>query len=347
MTFAFASFICLESALSERKKVGFIMVAGLLGGLSMATHLNGVVIAASGFLLLLWNRRLGYALLFGLMTLVAFSVYFYDFNAEHGINLWLFQFSQSPALDSVPDVPVLLQPFLNLLSEHQRFFHNPKIAVFSAFAIITLIAGIKIVFKKQPDLLRYAGLLFLMTALIAMHKSRQYILIYFPFLIMIITLTLKSMQNGEAIYTGFAKISQSGFRNTIFVLGAVFIAVSLYYNVILAIDKFDPEENKAISEKYADGKQSTMNIIAPMIFVFNEIEDYSRIQGEVCYVELQKSDSSIFGEGLFHEANGFDIDMIILTPYYQQKLGAWSTVVPPPYSFIDSTSQYIVFRRTE
>ena len=64
-----------------------------------------------------------------------------------------------------------------------------------------------------------------------------------------------------------------------------------------------------------------MNIVAPMTFIFSEIEDFHRIQGEVCYIEMQKSDPSVYGEGFLKKASGFDINYIILSPYYRGLLG--------------------------
>lgn len=321
MTFTFTAYIFLENYLKKgHASVVYLIPAGLVSGLAVATHLNGIVVTGAGFLLLLINRRWAGAIVFSLFSLVTTSIYFFDFNADYSFSWWYYQFSSSPALDSINGIPVYLQPFVNLLKEQQRFFHNPKIIIFSALLIATLFVGVKKIWKDYPRLSLFTLLLFILTALTAVHKSRQYILIYFPFLVIMISKVFSWLSNKEIGKFRFG--SQKTIRFLLGALLVIFIGGSAFYNFQLTLNKFNPVANEQITNKYL-GQENLegTNIIAPMTFIFNEIEDLGRIHGEVCYTELKKEDPRIYGRGFLAKADEFDIDFIYLTPYYRHQLG--------------------------
>jgi hypothetical protein len=58
-----------------------------------------------------------------------------------------------------------------------------------------------------------------------------------------------------------------------------------------------------------------------MTFIFNEIERYNRIQADLCYYEMSKSDPTITGIGFLEKTKEFDIRYIILSPFEQIRLG--------------------------
>ncbi len=321
MTFAFTSFIFLENYLKKgRGSAVYLIPAGLVSGLAVATHLNGVVVTGAGFLLLLLNRKWTGSIIFGIFSVVTISIYFFDFNADYSFSWWYYQFSSNPALDSINGIPAYLQPLVNLLKEHQRFFHNPKIIIFSALLIVTLFVGGKRIWKDYPRLSLFTLLLFILTAMTAVHKSRQYMLVYFPFLVIMISKVFSWMHQRDI--SKFKVGSQKTISILLYALIIIFIGGSAYYNFQLTLNKFNPVANEQITNKYL-GQENLegTNIIAPMTFIFNEIEDLGRIHGEVCYTELQKEDPGIYGSGFLKKANDFDIEFIYLTPYYRHQLG--------------------------
>lgn len=321
MLFAFVSFILLEKYLiSAGKKTLILIPAGLVSGLAVAAHLNGLVVTGAGFLLLLLNRKWTGALLFGLASLFTTSIYFFDFNNQYSFAWWYYQISASPALDSINGIPFYLQPIVNLLKEHQRFFHNPMIIIFSIFLISALLAGGKRFWKEQRPMSLYTLLLFILTGLVAVHKSRQYILIYFPFLVIMITHVFSYLRNGQL------KSFRVGNRQTVNVIlhafFFIFLAGSTWYNMQLLRDKFSPARHREITLEFLNGTATDkVNAIAPMTFIFNEIKHFNRIHGEVCYTEMQKANPGIYGQGFLEKADEYSIGFIYLTPYYRHKLG--------------------------
>jgi len=320
MFFGFLVYILSEKFLKDGNRHVYVLLAGLISGLSFVTHLNGIIVIGAGFLLLIWNRSWKGAAVYSLGTIVGLSLYFYDFNSDHGMTLWLMQFNQSPALDSLDSIPLVLQPFINLITEPLRYFHNLKITFFSLLMIVSIAGCFPYLYKKDKNLSRFAFLLLILTGMIAMHKSRQYILIALPYLAILLTYSIRTILD-NSISSYYIKTFNSRILSII--IGLLFLAYIIsgfYINSELSLEKFNKDDNYEISMKYAEDEVSNMNIIAPMTFIFNEIENYNRIQGEVCYTEMQKADPSIKGEGFIKKANSYDISLIILSPFYQRLL---------------------------
>lgn len=340
MMFGFAGFILLEKFLDDnRRKYWQVVFSGMFFGLSMATHLNGIILITAGFILLVLNRKFKAGFVFGFGVLISFSIYFFDLTDIASLELWKHQFFDSPSLDSINANTIWAKPIINLLKEHMRYFHNLKIIAFSIFLISTLIVGFNYLRKNHTLLLQFAIIVAMITGVVAMHKSRQYLLLNFPYLVILIVLTIK------AVYDGKISVFKIGTPNQIagllFILCIVFIGVSFYFNTHLAVQKFSPEQNRKIATTYTEGNESQMKIVSPMVFIFNEIENFKEIQGELCYVELQKMDSTVFGEGFLNCANDFGRDVIIITPYYQELLGISA------YNKGDNFENYYVFDKNE
>jgi len=350
MTVGFLAYIFLEKFLDGKKrKTGYLLLSGLLFGLAMSAHLNGLILASAAAVLLIWNKKYLAVIWLTLAALVGFLPYFFDMTSSTDFELWRHQFFDSPSLDSLQTGPFWLKPAINLLNEHMRYFHNLQIIAFSVFLMITLAAGARGMFKTYPTLSRFALLVALFTGLIAMHKSRQYILLNFPYMLILITLTFKKLNQGTLTdWPVNTEKRKAFFQKILLVLLLTFLVISTVFNVRYAIQKFSPEQNRILADTYAGEESQRMNVIAPMTFIFNEIENFNRIQGEVCYIEFQKADPTVKGEGFLKKADEYDIDLIMISPFYQQILGI-SAFKPGmnkgSYRVIDKTDDLLVLKR--
>jgi hypothetical protein len=347
MAFGFAGFILLQKYLNNDKSVWWqLFLSGMFFGWAMAAHLNGLILVTAGGALLLWNKKYLSVFIYGIGVLAAFSVYFYDLTSIEALELWKEQFFHSPSLDGTGTNVLWLKPFYNLMNEHMRYFHDPKIIVFSVFMLFTLIIGFKYLYRHHTNLTRFALLVAIATGMLAMHKTRRYMLLDFPYLVMLITLTFKALK--EKKITSFKISRPEIIRGVLLVLLAIFLIVSTFFNVLLSIQKFSPEQNRKLAEKYAGGNEKNMKIVAPMIFIFNEIEHFDQIQADVCYVELQKNDSTIYGEGFLEKAYVFDRDLLMISPFFQRKLGIDTYQKGDDfkhYRVIDKNEKMIVLKR--
>jgi hypothetical protein len=347
MTFGFLGFILLEKFLETKKSNScYLMISGIFFGLSMAAHLNGIILVSAGFFLLLINRRYGAVVIYGIGALLAFSIYFYDLTDTASFVLWKHQFFESPSLDSIQAGSLWFKPIINLLNEHMRYFHNFQIIVFSIFLISTLITGYPFLAKNNTRLLQFAILVAVLTGVIAMHKSRQYFLLNFPYLVLLIVLTFRAIFDGKIRTFKFGSPEQ--IKGLLFMFFIIYVGASNYFNIQLAIQKFSPDQNRELALKYAKADISQMKIVAPMTFIFNEINNFDQIQGDLCYIELQKLDSTVYGEGFLKSANDFDRDLIMIGSYYQEMLGISTYKAGDEfdhYYVLDKTSDLIVFKR--
>jgi len=58
-----------------------------------------------------------------------------------------------------------------------------------------------------------------------------------------------------------------------------------------------------------------------MEFIFNGIDEFSSIQSQLLYTELQKSEKSITGIGFLNKTRNFLIDYIMISEAYVNQLG--------------------------
>jgi hypothetical protein len=345
MTTGLSGYILLEKYLEERSRRS-LFLSGLLFGLTCAIHLNGLILIASAGLLLIWNKRFSGIPLFGLSVLIGILPFFYDMTSRSDFLLWYHQFFEAPALDSLADGPVWLKPLFNFLNEYLRYFYKIEVAVYSLLVITGLGIGFRYLFRSQKNLLLFALLNIFFTATIAMHKSQQYLLLNFPYILILITLTFKGLSEGKIGFRSNAAQKLATGIYAFFIL--TFVFVSFYHNYLLAVQKFSAEENRKLAVKYAGTETKDMNIVAPMTFIFDEIENFNRIQGEVCYIELMKADPTVSGRGLLQKAETFEADLLMFTPFYVESLGLsgfqkGEEVVG--YKIVDKTEALLVIKR--
>lgn len=338
MTIGFGAFIMLEKYL-EKNKPAFLFFAGLLFGITVATHLNGLILSLSAGSLLIWNKRY-----IAIVTLFAGFLagclpFFYDMTSPADYTLWYHQFFGSPALDSLAGGPLWMKPLFNLMREYLRYFFKIEIAVYSVLIVAALVFGIKYLMQRHRQITLFALFNIFFTALIAMHKSQQYLLLNFPYILIMLLLVFQALVRGNSGH--FWVFSRKFMTITLAFLFAVFFVSSVYHNVLLAKQKFSPQQHREMTMTYAGDNPGELNIIAPMTFIFNEIEHFNRIQGEVCYVEFSKADPSVYGEGFIARAAYYDIDLIMISPYYSKILGLSG------YNRGDAVGNYLVVDKTE
>ena len=172
---------------------------------------------------------------------------------------------------------------------------------------------------------------------LAVHKTSKYSIVILPYFVIVIILSIKHIVDQK----NKIKII------SIIVIGIIYLFISTYYNVLLTIEKKDiVSENKMIVAKYKIPTES--KIIAPMYFIFNEIEKFPHIQSELYYQELKKSDTLIKGEYFLNMAERNNIDYIILSQDYIDCFD-FDTILKGKqfinYQVIDKTDNYMVFSK--
>jgi len=322
MTLGFLSFIFLERSLEQlNQKTICIILSGLFAGLSVATHLNGLVFPVAGFIILMTQKKYWPAFLFGIFTLPTIAIYFYDFHSLADFKFWSYQMNNIPSLEGVSNRPLAMKILYNLLSEHMRFFHSP-IEQSLTLLMLFVFALSSNFLKKYKLLLRYSFILVITIALFSIHKTSKYSIIYFPYLMLLVAYGIHFIYDNRNKIRIFKKhVGHKLAAGICTVLLLFYFSANSFFNIRLCLTKFSPKQNSDLAARYIPEKNSGLRIIAPMTFIFNEIDSFKSIQGEMYYTEMQKSDSSLYRGGFLDATKKFNIDYIILSEAHIKLLG--------------------------
>ncbi|MBU1368086.1 MAG: hypothetical protein KJ578_03680 [Bacteroidetes bacterium] len=178
---ALAVFISLRK-FSITKDWRWALSAGIISGLSFYTHLNGLAIIAAAGLFLLFHFQWKAIFAFGLSAFALASLFVVDIPGTYmGL---LNELSQAP--DVKNSSFSLGRVLMKIVYEHERFFHNAGLAVFSLATFLSLAFTWKQQYKQNSDLLIFTILLVFSLSLITHGKTPKYMLIYIPFMGLII-----------------------------------------------------------------------------------------------------------------------------------------------------------------
>jgi hypothetical protein len=323
MTLGFLSYIFIEKALNKNIYAGwYVALAGFLSGLSISTHLNGIIFLIAGFILLLWNRKLIFGVIFAASSLPSLFIYFADMLSVDKLHLWYFQMFSSPSVDSSNILTDTL-PFLfnRILKTLMLFLHSPKEISFSILMISIILLSFKHL-KQFSNLLRYTFLLVVLLAFLAVHTSSKYMLLYMPYLVIIGTMALRFIYDDKkALLFCHSEKRRKTARLIVTWIIPIYFSIQMVYNVMMTYDKFDKSIHHELISHYVKDPAADLHIVAPMIYIFDEIKTFGRIQSDLCYVELSKADSLVYQRGFLKLADSFDTDYLFLRKRYIAHFG--------------------------
>lgn len=317
MTLGFVSFICVERYLEKPNK-WLILIAGVTAGLAATTHLNGLIFIGAGSLVLLWKKKPLAGIGLVICSLAGFSLYFYDFTPEYGAEFWLYQIKGSPALHKSTVIPSSIAYFLKILREHLRFFHSPKEVAMSILLIFSVIVSFKYL-KNKTIYLHYLILLIILLSIITAHTTTKYLILHIPYIMIAILIAFNAAVNGT-LSGKVLKMNAKQQTKAFYILMMIFILVHLTFNVIISTQKFEPATYAEITEKYFSKDTGHTKVIAPMVFVFNELPKYERIHSDLSILDLQP-DKKISNQKFIKLIDSLKIDGMILTDEYLEKFG--------------------------
>jgi hypothetical protein len=320
MTFGFLSYFFIYNSLlpdiSVRKSNWYSVLAGLLAGLSMFTHLNGIVFASAGFLLFLFRWKPIQLLVFTMAVLSAGLGYFYDFNTLNDFTLWNSQLTFVPTTEGGSPT-FIIQLFLNVINEHRRYFHSPKEIIFTVLLFSAILLNIRNLISKQRILLLYTLFLVITLAAFALNKTSKYLIMLLPFFVPMIIQTLIDLQESNKV-----KSSKNILSGRLLVTLIVFFGfISSMYNVSISLKKIDTSLNANVTTRFAHDNAKNLRVLAPMEFIFDEISNYKSIVSLMSYGERMKIDSGLKEENLIRCAGNENIDILYITDYYKNKFG--------------------------
>jgi hypothetical protein len=319
MFFGFLSYIFLNKSMQDHKTSYYnIILSGIFAGFCVFTHLNGIIFILSGSLVLILNKKIKQLIVYNLATIPVIIFYFYDFTQKYNLSFWFYQLNQTPSHDRTPNVPFYITSITNLLNEHLRFFHSPREMSLTLLLIASVFLSFKYL-KQYKNLMIYTLFLIILLPILSVHKATYYMIIYMPYLIIIIVLSFRNLRRNYYSNNNVNPFKSGYLALIVFVV--IYVSTNLIYDIQTSMNKFSAYDNSLLSKKFIKEDTHRCNIIAPMDFMFNEIENFNRIQGEICYTEMQKLNKNIFRDGFLDLATTNNIDYIILGAYCSEKLG--------------------------
>ena len=271
MFLGFCSWLLLRRALLSGS-VAAAAGAGVMAGLAGLTHLNGLIFIVAGGLLLLWRRRWVGAVVFGVLAAAVVACYGIDMVQHHSWALFKEQMFMHPAINNGNHG--IGGRILYLLKEHQRFFHSPKEIVLT----LLLLLAAYVLYRQRPhtpefrNLVIYTVLLVLSLDLIVQGKTSKYLLLYMPYLLLLIVVAYDQLALLPA-----PRLHLLGRG----LLGLYFVVNVIYTGVVFMEHQGDPQaQNRQLAQRLKPywGKR----IIAPLNFIFPAIEHF-QIQGATYY----------------------------------------------------------------
>jgi hypothetical protein len=269
----FTSFYCLQKFLSVEKVI-YIILAGILAGLCVFSHLNGVIFISAGGIVLLINRKLLAGIGFGIVAVLTSLLYFFDIRGLQDWELALYQFRNDAALSDQNFTPSYY--IFKVLNEHTRFFHDWREVSLSIVLILVLLLCWKYLKQKAPYLLQYTLSLVLSLALVSRGSSSLYYILYIPFFMVIITI-------------GIDHIFWQGERKWKYVV-VIALAIYMIINTVLNIRLISRREDLvAVNHAIAHWIPKQARITTTNYFVFNEIDNFDVQSHEVFYYLRKKN----------------------------------------------------------
>lgn len=321
MTLGFASYIFLEKHFNNSGGWQYAALSGALAGLAATAHLNGLIFVASGFTILLLRWKLRSMIVFSTFAVLFLGIYFYDFTSEYNFSFWLYQINDSPALHKSQILPSSLLFIAKLFNEHLRFFHSPKEISLSLLLIFLLVINFRTL-KKETLLLQYFTALVVFLSLLAVHTTPKYLLLYMPFIVLTITISFIDIYNQRASSSRLKwRLTYSKTYQWSLGLLTLLFATHLFWNFIIATDKFDPGKNRLLAQKYFGTNTQGIKVLAPMTFIFDEMGRFERIQSDLGIAEIQKAGRQFSGNRLLQYADSLKIDYVMITDEYRSKFG--------------------------
>ena len=303
----FASFSFLMRYL-RAGDVSRLVLSSVCAGLAILIHLNGVIFLGAGVMVLLFARRWKAVLPFGVISIAVALLYFVDVLGHQDVFFMQLQNGLSNAVANV-DFPM---PVKNLLAEHKRLLRKPEIIGITVLFVLSLILNRSQWKPQNRPVGIYVIVLVCMMGLLHHSKTVKYSILQFPFFAMIVSDFVRTKLTGQD------RLHKWG-RVIVFVLLVGYGLFGMGYAVKTAFE--GKQDITATNRHLAASMESDSRVIAPLSFVFNEIDHFD-IMGMVAARTVMERDGLPFTpENVCRYAVAHNVSYLIINDYYVEQLG--------------------------
>lgn len=303
MFFGFLSYFLVEKYLKENKN-SFLIFSGIFSGLAFLTHINGMVFAIAGFLVLIFNKRIKGVFYFSVTAFFTSILYFYDLWQIGHFQQFLFQMTHWPDdvgsnYNSSGIGGLLLNMGQKLLDEQQRFLWSDRVQASSILLFLALIASFKTLRTKHKTLLIYLLICVLSLNILGSQIAERYLIYFFPLFGIIFAVSVVDLFEQKKVWA----------KTLIFLI----IVLQFAFTAKMFVEIFDKNQNAVakhhkILQHIPNHKDLTL---VPYEFVFNELEtrNLTVYKGFEYY---QKLHGTFTQKTFFERADKLGIKFIVL-----------------------------------
>ncbi|QDK37496.1 glycosyltransferase family 39 protein [Bdellovibrio sp. NC01] len=278
----------------DTSKFSELLIAGFVTGISIATHLNGVVFAGAGVLLLWCYRRWLAGFIFGVVATWGLIFQFtFDVRSLQELQQ---MFTQLTHWRDVATGKYGWDLIFRVFEEQSRYLHSPPEIIYSLMLLLLIVPTRKYLWANHRRLVGYTLLLSFCIAEVTHGNNTNYLMYAFPFLVLISILAFENL-----VAQGRKKLAWSAVL--------IFIFASWAYN----LQEFNTREFMAPEyAKVTEFLPSGSNVLSPAHLMFSGLDKF-RIQSFITYRDkveagtLQQS-----ADALFAEAQKFNIQYVVV-----------------------------------
>ncbi len=300
----------------RQNKIFLLFLASVAGGFAFATHPHGLIFPAAGFVLLAAYKRWKALSLYTLIVSITFAVvYFADIFRNGSYDLFLYQVTHDPLIQ-LHDKG-LMAFLLNIADEHVRWFFNEREITITLLFVGSLIFSFRQIAARNKPLLIYLFSLMALLGLISYSNSPQYVTLYMPYQVAVITLG----------WSGFRERFTSKYKNGVWcTLLAAFVSVHFVFAFVHIKDNIADiaKSSLAVSNNGIAAKipfpHNTKSVLAQGNFIFDEIKNFKSVQTLTMYSFFREQQNlpKLSLSELLQSATKNNVDYIVMSDNYRK-----------------------------
>lgn len=287
------SYVFIEKYFTEFKSSSLVL-AGFFTGVGIATHLNGVVFAGAGVLLLWCYRHWRAGIIYGAIATWGLVFQFtFDVNSMQELKQMFLQLTHWRDVASGNYGWNLL---FKALEEQSRYLHSPPEIIYTLMLLFLIFPARKYLWEKHRRLVGFTLLLSFFVAEVTHGNNTNYLMYAFPFLVLLVILAFEWLLVQERVVWAWT-------------VPVFFIFSSWIYD----LSEFRHREVRAPEfAKVAEFLPKDANVLSSAHLMFSglykvRIQSFITYRDKVDTGELKQS-----AEALFSEAQKFDIEYVVV-----------------------------------
>ncbi|GAB3033911.1 hypothetical protein [Spirosoma pulveris] len=320
----FGSFLCIKAKSHPLRNAA---LAGLLAGLAMLCHLNGVIYLIAGAGTYLYTRRIKEAVLFSIVGGLTLSGYFIDIvQAKDGFSVWYYQFRHDPATQTAFGWYSRLEVMLTF---PRMFFESPEQAALSGLLLFMLWHQRQFI-QRLPRLISiYPVILLVSFWIITKHGSGSYMPLFMPFMLVV----LYELYHCEPFMSWGLRIVLAAY----FIIGLYGTIEIIYKNYTLGNFPVAYQQLRPYIPENATG-------LVPLTFFFDEYDQYPHLlchENFTNYSTQHQDDLPVWAN--HHKADFILLDYVYRPEAFYPKPG---TTTLPFYKLTYYDGRFAVYLHT-